>query len=708
MPAPTATVSPTASPTLPPGAVSIRLSPSEVTANPGDFVDLDIVIEATARDFNGAQAYLSFPAGALEVVPYDAGAGKWIWPGNSLPEEIGEANRADNAAGRASYAAVAFDTTVIGSAVLGSVRFRAGTPGSHSISFQFEPGNAAGTPMRYTRVTGLDGTDLLQGRATGTVVHVTAPVATATQVATPTSTAIPAATPTGTAIPTTAPVFTAEPTVEATGTPEATATEFPMATSQPIVPVVPTDVPVAPVILAPIQVAQPTSTVTIAVTPVTANPPGGLPGLSEGSFVGLLPAQAGTGVMNATLEDSPVEIRVPSSGDRGLAILFQPLPSEAGLQSHAQGTVVLAFRLGVYSYDSATNSVEKRGDETSGPVGLDIVITDRLWKSCEGNPGRLALFSLADEWENAGSLERVATYYDGSPWNPAAPVGIADPASATYGTLHASFESRSVFRLVVLPSPDTDERFFRETGFRIGKDSFWDYFNRRGGVRTFGYPISREFLFRGFQVQFFQRAVLQSTPEGGVTLMNLLDTGLLPYSRMNSSAFPSPDPDLIVSAPSPLEPDYGARAIAFIAANVPDRWNGIDVGFLRAFSSTVRYEDAFPTGGGDVGLLPLLNLEIWGLPTSRPAYDPSNHNFVYQRFQRGILHYDASTGVAQGLLLADYVKAVITGENLPADLDSQAMGSALYRQYDRGSPVWIARPEDLPETNLMGAFEPGP
>ena len=73
-----------------------------------------------------------------------------------------------------------------------------------------------------------------------------------------------------------------------------------------------------------------------------------------------------------------------------------------------------------------------------------------------------------------------------------------------------------------------DPRFFAETGFRIGNDRFWDFFHARGGVRTFGYPASREFLFQGFQEQFFQRGVMQLWPDGSVKTLTLLDDGLLP------------------------------------------------------------------------------------------------------------------------------------------------------------------------------------
>src|SRR5688500_1827267 len=48
-----------------------------------------------------------------------------------------------------------------------------------------------------------------------------------------------------------------------------------------------------------------------------------------------------------------------------------------------------------------------------------------------------------------------------------------------------------------------DLPFFPETGFHIANARFADYFAKRGGLRTFGYPVSRGFLFLGTEVQFF-------------------------------------------------------------------------------------------------------------------------------------------------------------------------------------------------------------
>ncbi len=68
------------------------------------------------------------------------------------------------------------------------------------------------------------------------------------------------------------------------------------------------------------------------------------------------------------------------------------------------------------------------------------------------------------------------------------------------------------------------------------------------------------------------------------------------------------------------------------------------------------------------------------------------------------MHFDKTTGATQGLLLADYLKAIITGQGLPADLESQAKTSKLYRQYDNSKPRGLARPDDLPTTDMTNAF----
>jgi N-acetylmuramoyl-L-alanine amidase len=88
--------------------------------------------------------------------------------------------------------------------------------------------------------------------------------------------------------------------------------------------------------------------------------------------------------------------------------------------------------------------------------------------------------------------------------------------------------------------------------------------------------------------------------------------------------------------------------------------------------------------------------------------DPTNPSFIYQRFQRGIMHYDKGCGCTQGLLLADYFKAILTRKNLPGDLAEQAKSSKLLGQFAPGQPQWLARPNDLPGSNLENAFRRDP
>jgi hypothetical protein len=246
--------------------------------------------------------------------------------------------------------------------------------------------------------------------------------------------------------------------------------------------------------------------------------------------------------------------------------------------------------------------------------------------------------------------------------------------------------------------------YFPNTGFAI-TGPFLQYFQHRGGLRTFGYPISRTFTLLGSQVQFFQRRVLQLQPDGTVGELNLLDPEYLPYTQINQATFPAVDLSMTHNLPAPGTPNYAGQINKYVLATAPNQWNGVPVNFGTTFSSTVTLSDAFGTGKPQPNLLPGINLELWGVPTSQPAVDPNNHNFIYQRFQRGIMHYDQTTGVTQGLLLADYFKAIITGQNLPSDLDAEAQGSRFYRQYDASQPRWVHDPTRLPNTDLSFAFE---
>lgn len=257
------------------------------------------------------------------------------------------------------------------------------------------------------------------------------------------------------------------------------------------------------------------------------------------------------------------------------------------------------------------------------------------------------------------------------------------------------------------PAVPHDARYFAQTGYRIDNDAFWAYFQARGGLATFGYPVSRTFQLLGFTTQLFQRQAMQLAPDGSVRLLNLLDPGLLPYTQFNGSSFPAADPKMVAAAPAAGSPGYADAIVQFVRASAPDSFQNKPTNFFKTFQGTVSLAQAFPNGGGSPALLPLLNLEVWGAPTSPPTVDPTNSNFIYQRFQRGVMHFDAACSCTQGILFGDYLKEILLGKGMPPDLAGEAEHSPLLQQYDPDSPTWRMRPDALPSTDLTFAFEKG-
>ena len=136
-------------------------------------------------------------------------------------------------------------------------------------------------------------------------------------------------------------------------------------------------------------------------------------------------------------------------------------------------------------------------------------------------------------------------------------------------------------------TPVNDPAFFSATGYRIGSPAMLDYFQHRGGVRTFGYPVSSEFPLKGRRVQIFQRQMLEIRPDGSVGPVNILDPGVMPITHIDGLSLPTPDPDLLGAAPTPASPDYATQALSFISVYVPDQWNGLPVNFQSTFLNTV-------------------------------------------------------------------------------------------------------------------------
>ncbi len=248
------------------------------------------------------------------------------------------------------------------------------------------------------------------------------------------------------------------------------------------------------------------------------------------------------------------------------------------------------------------------------------------------------------------------------------------------------------------PAAANDQRFFAQTGFRVDDDTIWNYFQARGQIDIFGYPISRTFTFLGCRAQMFQRQIIQVCADGQPRLMNILDPDLFPYTHINGSTFPSPDPAIKQATPPISDPAYAVKIVDFVHSAAPDDALGQPVHFGQKFFNTIS-----ANSGANAGLL---DLEVWGAPISKPMSDPKNAGFIYQRFQRGIMHYIAAQHSTQSILVVDYLKQVLTNApSLPDDLRQEAKGSRFFDQYCPQKPNWLCRPKDLPATDLTSAFE---
>ena len=253
-------------------------------------------------------------------------------------------------------------------------------------------------------------------------------------------------------------------------------------------------------------------------------------------------------------------------------------------------------------------------------------------------------------------------------------------------------------------APIPDERYVCDgSWFPIANDTIWDFYTHRGGLAMFGCAISRTFQFQGFTVQFFQRRLVQLDEQGHARLLNVLDPEFLPYTRINGSNFPEVDEQLKVRTPPVGAPEYVDGILSLIDATVPDEFDGLPVRFHETFMTLVTPE---MVGTDDPKVVAMLNMDMWGAPTSLPMYDPRNHNVVYQRFQRAIMSYDAACDCIQAPLLASYLKDILVGNPLPPDLAAESASALLSQQYLPDVPLAVRDPDTLPLTDLTDAFTP--
>src|SRR5687767_2030344 len=104
----------------------------------------------------------------------------------------------------------------------------------------------------------------------------------------------------------------------------------------------------------------------------------------------------------------------------------------------------------------------------------------------------MPLGSFPDRWARWGTRHRLAVR------------GVVKATmTSIFPFLRGAVRSLALFVILAQPllgarlvnaepaqAPAAALPFFAETGFRIGNERFADYFQKRGGVRTFGYPVS--------------------------------------------------------------------------------------------------------------------------------------------------------------------------------------------------------------------------
>jgi hypothetical protein len=138
---------------------------------------------------------------------------------------------------------------------------------------------------------------------------------------------------------------------------------------------------------------------------------------------------------------------------------------------------------------------------TAGRVRAALAVTPRL----------ILLFVIV--WAFTGPIDRVPTIVGAASLVPA-----AAPADST-----------------VRAAP-----VLQETGFAVADGPIGKYFAARGGVRTFGPPVSNAFPLLGSTVQIFRDHVLKLEPNGSVTTVNLFALGAIPFRNVGGAVGSSP------------------------------------------------------------------------------------------------------------------------------------------------------------------------
>jgi len=241
----------------------------------------------------------------------------------------------------------------------------------------------------------------------------------------------------------------------------------------------------------------------------------------------------------------------------------------------------------------------------------------------------------------------------------------------------------------VQPAPPVlhDNRYFSLTAYRIDDEQISTFFQTYGMVQTFGYPASRRFTFLGCPVQFFQPQVIQNCPGQGAELINILDPDIFPFTVVNGSTFPPPDPTMKANT-QVSDPNYSTAILTFINAKRAQH--------IRRPAGELPELFQQPGQSDDLGRTDLTassgphqqQFHLSALPARDHALHPG--------------HRHAEHPGCRLPQVAD------PGRERPAGrAHALAQNSPYLKSYCPGQSLWMCRPNQVPGTDYTFAFVPG-
>ncbi|HQE92209.1 MAG TPA: hypothetical protein PLQ66_05395 [Anaerolineae bacterium] len=180
-----------------------------------------------------------------------------------------------------------------------------------------------------------------------------------------------------------------------------------------------------------------------------------------------------------------------------------------------------------------------------------------------------------------------------------------------------------------IPQPGLTQatrEYFEETGHWV-QDEFLDYFNHRGGLAIFGYPITERFMDQGLTVQYFQKARMELHPENPEPYR--VQLGLL-------------SEELKYRQPAVAEPQPRSRRKVYF----PETGHTVSYAFL----------DYFNANGG---------IDIFGYPISEMYFEDGQIVQYFQRLKMQWQPNEPTTAVVIGNLGEVYL--TLYSSRMPAE-----------------------------------------